>query len=129
MKKERDERGAVVVELALVLPIVVIFIFGIVEFGRAYNAKIQLTSAVREGVRTAALGGPSVTSAAIADEVRAAATGLVGDDITVVLSSRCETTASVNTTVTARYPFRYDVPLVGSRTATLEATGVMRCAG
>ena len=117
------------VELALVLPLVVMFIFGIVEFGRAYNAKIQLTSAVREGVRTAALGGPSVSTAAIEDEVRAAATGLVGDDITVVLSAKCETTASVNATVTASYPFRYDIPLLGSRTADLEATGVMRCAG
>ena len=128
MKLGRDERGAVVVEFALVLPLLVIFVFGIVEFGRAYNAKIQLTSAVREGARAAALGGPSVSPASIADKTTQAASGLDAGGITVV-STKCDTAASVNATVTAMYPFRYDIPLVGSRTADLKATAVMRCAG
>ena len=116
------------VEFALVLPLLVLFVFGIVEFGRAYNAKIQLTSAVREGARAAALGGPSITTAVIEDKTRNAASGLDSDGITVV-STRCETAASVNATVTATYEFDYDIPLLGSRTADLKATGVMRCAG
>ena len=45
------------------------------------------------------------------------------------MSTKCETTASVNATVTATYEFDYDIPLLGSRTADLKATGVMRCAG
>ena len=128
MKLGRDERGAVVVEFALVLPLLVIFVFGIVEFGRAYNAKIQLTSAVREGARAAALGGPSITTAVIEDKTKDAASGLDADGIAVV-STRCESTTSVNATVTATYEFDYDIPLLGSRTADLKATGVMRCAG
>lgn len=128
MKLGRDERGAVVVEFALVLPLLVIFVFGIVEFGRAYNAKIQLTSAVREGARTAALGGPSIDPGKITERTRDAAAGLEHTKISVV-STKCVDATSVNATVTATYPFRYDIPLVGSRTATLQAKGVMRCAG
>ena len=116
------------VEFALVLPLLVLFVFAIVEFGRAYNAKIQLTSAVREGARAAALGGPSITTAVIEDKTKDAASGLDADGIAVV-STRCESTTSVNATVTATYEFDYDIPLLGSRTADLKATGVMRCAG
>ena len=128
MKLGRDERGAVVVEFAVVLPLLVLFVFGIVEFGRAYNARIQLTSAVREGARAAALRGPGITTAGIEEETRQAATGLDGARIQVV-STRCTTTSSVNATVSATYEFDYDIPLLGSRTANLKATGVMRCAG
>ena len=132
MKLGRDERGAVVVEFALVLPLLVLFVFGIVEFGRAYNAKIELTSAVREGARITALGGPTISDAAIRDKTRQAAAGLDGDGIQVT-STKCPapspTSTTANATVTASYDFTYDIPFLGSRSANLTATGVMRCAG
>ncbi len=129
MKLGRDERGAVVVEFALVLPLLVLFVFGIVEFGRAYNAKIELTSAVREGARAAALGGTIVTADAIRDTTRDAAPGLTAGKIAVT-AVRCATTpAPPNAEVRATYPFQYDIPLLGRRTTTLIAKGVMRCGG
>lgn len=110
------------VELAFVLPILVILLFGIIEFGRAYSAKIELTSAVREGARAAALGRDFAT---VESTTRSAATGISASDITVTaaLCTGSATTASV----TAAYPFTYDIPFVGRRTAGLRATGVMRC--
>ena len=125
----RDERGAAVVELALILPILVMFVFGIVQFGNGYNARVELTAAVREGARAAALGGTTVTAADIDQKTKAAAPGLTGSLITVT-SARCVgTPVPVNSTVTATYLFQYSIPFVGSRTATLTATGVMRCGG
>ena len=53
------ERGAAAVEFALILPLLVMLVFGIIEFGRGYNAKIELTGAVREGARELALGKTS----------------------------------------------------------------------
>lgn len=44
MEGAGEERGAAVVELAIVLPLLVAFVFGIIEFGRAYNTRIELTS-------------------------------------------------------------------------------------
>ncbi len=52
-----DDRGAAAVEFALVLPLLLLVVFGLVDFGRAYNMQIMLTQAAREGVRVAALGG------------------------------------------------------------------------
>ena len=49
------ERGAVAVEFALLAPILVMLLLGIMEFGRAYNVQISLTNAAREGVRVMAI--------------------------------------------------------------------------
>jgi hypothetical protein len=52
----KEERGATAVELALILPVILMLLFGIIEFGRAYNASIVVTHAAREAVRKVALG-------------------------------------------------------------------------
>ena len=47
----RDERGASMVEFALVLPILCIFIFGAIDFGRALKVYNNLSAAARDGAR------------------------------------------------------------------------------
>ena len=54
-RKARD-RGSVAVEFALVVPALLLIVFGLIDFGRALNAQISLTGAAREGARLAALG-------------------------------------------------------------------------
>ena len=49
----RSERGAAMVEFAIVLPILLLMVFGIVDFGRALYTLNNLTAAVREGARLA----------------------------------------------------------------------------
>lgn len=127
------------VEFALVLPILMMFIFGIVEFGRGYNARIELTSAVREGARTAALFSgtcpipPANQSVAdcVTATVRNAAPGLTSGQIQVPAPALCPSNAptGTNTRIFATYPFRYDIPFFGSRQTVLTATGVMQCGG
>jgi Flp pilus assembly protein TadG len=119
----------VLVEFAFVLPILVLFVFGIVEFGRGYNARLELGSAVREGARAAAVGGTTVDAATVTQRTRDAAPGLTTADITVNATLCVGTPAPVNAQVAATYPFHYDIPLLGSRTANLTAKGVMRCGG
>jgi Flp pilus assembly protein TadG len=51
MNNQRSERGATILETALVLPILFAVIFGILEFGRAYNIFQTVTNAAREGAR------------------------------------------------------------------------------
>lgn len=43
------ERGAALVELALVAPVLALFAVGVVDLGRAYQLKARLTNAAREG--------------------------------------------------------------------------------
>ena len=125
MWHRREERGSVVVEFALVLPILVLLLFGMIEFGRGYNARIELVSAVREGARAGALGKNLST---IADTTKAAAPGLKTTDITVASTTLCSVTPQpADITVTATYPFHYEIPLFRSSTITLTAKAVMRC--
>ena len=115
------------VEFALVLPILMMFIFGIVEFGRGYNARIELTAAVREGVRTAALGGTAADTEA---RTRAAAVGLTGVIRFTPTEILCTgTPLPQNAVVAVAYAFTYDIPFVGRKTKDITATGVMRCGG
>ncbi|MBU0517106.1 MAG: pilus assembly protein [Proteobacteria bacterium] len=46
-----DERGVAAVEFALILPLLLILMFGIVEFGLAWYSKQVVTNASREGAR------------------------------------------------------------------------------
>ncbi len=51
MKKSLNSNGGAVVEFALVLPILVLILFGIVEFGLLLFNKQVITNASREGAR------------------------------------------------------------------------------
>ena len=50
------ERGAVLVEFALVLPIMALIIFGMLEFGMVFNNKSSLQQGTREAARQASVG-------------------------------------------------------------------------
>lgn len=59
-KRRRDgERGAAAVEFALVLPILMLIVFGVIDFGFALNRYSAVSNAAREGVRAASLGAPA----------------------------------------------------------------------
>lgn len=121
--RRNRERGAAAVEFALILPILIMLVFGVVEFGRAYNAKVTLTHAAREGVREYAL---TQDSSAGADTAVAAATSLDPAQISV---SATACLPGQPTSLTVSYPFTWEVPLIGSGTMALSGTGVMRCGG
>lgn len=55
--RRQDEHGAVAVEFALLVPVIMVLIFGMVDFGFAVNRYASLSNAAREGVRMASLGG------------------------------------------------------------------------
>lgn len=105
----RSERGAVAVEFALLAPILVMMILGIMEFGRAYNAQVTLTNAAREGVRTMAINNSQASAKTAA---KAAATQLspalsdaniafspanctVGSQMTVIVSYSLSTVTGI----------------------------------
>jgi len=51
------DRGANLVEMALVLPLLLLLMMGVVDVGRAFYAYISLTNATREGARYASRNG------------------------------------------------------------------------
>lgn len=52
----RGGRGQSLVEFALILPVLVILLLGIIDFGMGLRSYISLTNATREGARFAAIG-------------------------------------------------------------------------
>jgi len=58
----RNDRGQSVVEFALVLPILLMIVFGVTEFGRAWMTMNVLTAAAREGCRIAVVTDPDVAA-------------------------------------------------------------------
>lgn len=56
------ETGAAAVEFAVLLPLLVVLLFGFVQFGLATGDRIQAASAAREGARLAVVGIDDWTS-------------------------------------------------------------------
>ena len=54
-RRRRDDRGAVIIEAAVVAPVFFLFLFAILEFGVAMRSYLALSNAVREGAREASV--------------------------------------------------------------------------
>jgi Flp pilus assembly protein TadG len=125
----RGDRGSVIVEFALLLPLFCTLVFAIIEFGSAWYSKQMLVNASREGARMGALfEGVSdsevevfvnnvLTTAGFPGSVNVTSTGASGGTGTLV-------TVSINA--------NHDLPVLGNlvpgvpSTMTLNATTVMR---
>lgn len=121
---QRD-RGAVMVELAFILPILVMLLVGIIEFGRAYSAQVSIQGAAREGARSLALKESS-------GSVDAAVQGAAGSaQVTSVTKVACPAVVSGTTTsyasVTVNATFTFSIPFVSLGTTNMSATARMRC--
>jgi Flp pilus assembly protein TadG len=85
--KHDKRRGAVLVEMAIILPVFLTVVLGIIEFGRAMMVSQLITNAAREGARDAIL--PDSTNAdvenTIADFLETSA-GIAPGDITVTIT-------------------------------------------
>jgi hypothetical protein len=58
----RGQRGAALVELAFVLPVLAVLAFGVVEFGLAWQDRLTVQTAAREGVRVGSSQGKAATA-------------------------------------------------------------------
>jgi Flp pilus assembly protein TadG len=109
----RNERGQAMVEFALVLPILMALLLGIIQFGIVFNNYITLTDATRAGARQAAVSrfvGDSGASAKAA--VENSAQGLdqkqLAPTISVTASPDWNTPGN-DVTVTASYPYSINI--------------------
>ena len=63
----RDERGAAVIEIAIVLPVLILFIYGIFQIGILFQANAGMQHALGEGARMATLCQPVSGGCNVAD--------------------------------------------------------------
>ena len=79
------ERGASLVEFAFVVPLLTLFLFGIVQFGIAYDMKQSVNSASREGARIGALDDSTLVDITTRAREAFAATASAGAMPTVIV--------------------------------------------
>jgi len=106
----RSEKGQSLTEFALALPILVLLLFAVIQFGIVFNSYVTLTDATRAGARKGAVSrqltnptGSTVTA------VRASASDLKQTDLSVSVTSTWLAGSDVR--VSASYP--YSIRLFG----------------
>lgn len=152
LHKGRLDRGAAAVEMALVLPLLLFVLMAMIDFGRAFNAQIQVSQAAREGVRLASLNGTASPldstnpfgNDAIKNRVNSAAGALPPFETgscsapNTVCTIYCPTAADeASVVVTSEFTWitgisgmsKFFGPGTFPTPSTVQATGVMRCAG
>ena len=122
-------------EFAILLPLLLLLLFGLVDFGRLFFVQIGLNSASIEGARASALGRSAADVTAI---VQASAprvpqmSGVEGAQIEVIQNPCPNPGNGVTTEVTANAPFTWITPLTffpGAQDRTITATSRLVCFG
>jgi len=124
-RAERTCRGQSLVEFTLVLPMFLLLLIGIAEFGRAWMTRNIMTGASREAVRVAAVQGNSASALSRANGILASA-GISGAAVNIADDGTPFGTCSV--TVTYNFPVTIAgfLPGLGGTNFPLTASTTMR---
>ena len=107
-KTRRSESGASAVEFALLLPVLMMILFGIIEFGLALYRQAILTNASREGARLGIVQSiPAITTAQIDARIDnyLTAAGIIPGDVTRAIVAGGATGTPVTVTLTLPYTY------------------------
>jgi Flp pilus assembly protein TadG len=117
----RSDSAAALVEFAIVLPILLLIVFGIVDFGRALYTVNNLTSAVREGARLASTqispdpttgGSKTAVQTAVSSYVVAFGGNAGAPTVTETFAGAPPNMQSITVQI-VDYPFQPITPLAG----------------
>jgi Flp pilus assembly protein TadG len=129
-RKNDSRRGAALVEFAVVMPVFLVFIVGMIEIGRAIMVQQLITNASREGARIAGYDSTTQTST-ITSAVNTSLSNVKITNATTTVSPDPPSGASdgQQVSVTVSIPYA-QVSWVPSpfflKNRTLQATSVMR---
>lgn len=122
----KNKRGQGMVELALTLPILILLVAGMMEFGQVIHQQLVVTEAAREGARAAAVGDSDTV---IANVVRSAASTIDRGNLQVNISPGVRVRGNA-VTVTVSNPVQIITPLISSffpaNPFIVQATAIMR---
>ncbi|MFS0775391.1 TadE family protein [Neobacillus sp. 3P2-tot-E-2] len=118
----KSERGQSLVEFALIVPVLIFLLIGIIDFGRVLHAYLTIDHAGREAARTASIGKDEATIKSKAVS-QGSSIGLTTGQVIVTTGS-----SGTEATITITYPITFLTPIIGSVVGplTLTDTTVMR---
>ena len=123
----KRQRGAAMVEFAIIAPVLLVLVFGIIQFSIAFNRLQGLHAAAREGARTASI--PTATLSDVNNRVTEALTGIDYDSAPAIAvpTGGCAGRQGEEVRVEVTAPYTIDIPLLPTRTVDLQGIGVFRC--
>jgi Flp pilus assembly protein TadG len=111
-RRTRRSRGQAMVEFTLILPLLLLLILGIYQFGQTYADYIQVTNAARDGGRKALVSRSDASGVAdVVSTAKNATWWLDKNQMAVSVSPGQPWTTGQNVTVTVTYP--YSINLLG----------------
>ena len=127
----KNEKGQSLVEFALVVPLLLLLVIGIAEFGRAWMTKNILTGAAREAVRILAVKPPwpgGMTPLNRAQDILTSAGIIIPDNNITIVNDNLVEYSPVSVTVTYGFPVVIAgfIPGLDNATIPLSSTTTMR---
>jgi Flp pilus assembly protein TadG len=122
----RDERGQSTIEFAVVLPLLAIFLFGIIQGGVALNHYLTLTDAVQAAARAASVSTSLTDAQTAANAAAQNASGGLVPSVNVTIPSGTSWGSGVSVTVTATTPYSINLPGVTGVSSSWTSTVVQR---
>jgi len=86
----RNAKGQALLEFALILPVVLLLVLGILEFGRAWNLAQMMSDVAREGTRRAVIADQFITEQSVKDfmALKLETAGVPVEAITITFSDK-----------------------------------------
>ena len=125
-KLRKEEDGQSLVEFALVLPILLMLLCGIIDFGWLYYNQITLNNAAREGARYAVIHYDPSTQWREESESRMISTMVGVDSATAIVSDPIGQQITASVTATPRILTAFTSTILGRNTVTIHASCTMR---
>jgi len=121
----KSQKGQSMVEFALVIPVLILLLFGILDFGRVFHAYLTIDHAGREAAREASIGKDDGTIRSVAVN-KASSINLAESQVDISPGGTKSSGSQVTITIT--YPISFLTPVISSITGpiTLKNSTVMR---
>jgi Flp pilus assembly protein TadG len=128
------DRGAVAVEFALILPVLLLILFGTIEFGRVWSQYQVFNGAAREGARCAAVKAAGYADCSVQDEINQASgvyDPATNASVTIngaAAPAGCtDATKGQDVRVAWVQPLSVDIPFWGDVTVSPTISATFRC--
>lgn len=143
-RRRPTEDGSSAVEFALVAPLLIMLVFGVISFGMIFGQQLALGNAAREAARYGVVEGRTCAQIASSAQDAANTIGMSGTNVTVSIkrgtsagtatsvcpssSDPCKgSTTGDSIFVTLDFTSQINIPLVLTKSIGLRSDGVFRC--
>ena len=108
----KNNKGQSLVEFAIILPVLLLLLLGIAEFGIMLNSYLTIQNVTREGARLGVVGGSDAEIVAL---IKTTSPNLTASDMTITITpSEIDRRSGATLQVTVVYNYHMTVPIISA---------------